>query len=871
MASSAAPARPPRRPASVSSVATNPAQRSPPAPSPNPSGTTLVGKGSISRSSPTPKVPPPVRRSTANSRPSSSLSNPRDSLKDVSRAKSPENGSILPTNGQENDAEIGSNDELRLRIQDLDSTVSSLAAENAKLQTSLTQIENRLTEVYADQARMDNELAVRHELAEKLRAQIREFEKEKRELTRRYNEQTAAFEAERQSFYDNEQHLKSRIQALSQTRKEQSSPRKLRHAELDDNISIVSEAEFPPHQPQPQALSNETKPAPQGMRRRGETIKPTNAHYDSEDNEPAEMTALKLELTTLSTSHASLQSTLHLLQSQLQDLKRVNSELQEENEGWKVLVQQRTLAGTFDILGLGGAQREPQDKEKTTIDDTSSMKSGRNALEKVSEMDEIAYEAEIRGSLDGELARSEANAARKRDDSPESRHSKRRRNTGSSDPDGAKGESLADLPITGPGLDLAAELGRAQNAEGFIDGQMRSTNQKQLTAEEKRLKSENDSLRSEVKNLKDANKALSLYASKIINRIIATEGFENVLAVDFQDRGNKQSSDPEPKRARPGSLMFGVGGVLPDGARNTAPTEKLTTFESIGLSGPAVTAPAPSNITPAATPSRPKPTTPADDPRRSRRSMSFDWRGFSLFGGSGPTEAEKKANDPSLRPLTLRPGAPPLTSTPTTARKLETMEDEEDRRERERLRATMRLMGIDPAKEQPSPAATDYTYTPQRPMDSSLTTSSQPLVSPTPQTAVPAAGSNRWSWFGRRNTNETSTSASASTSSISISPSPGAPLTAEALQQAEAESHLAALDAREKIVKEEIAKGSASGFTELSGFDGGPRRRIGEEWRSRRNSPNFASADLLRSNSSRKPGSSAGSASTVWSAGKDDD
>ncbi|KAG8840648.1 hypothetical protein FRB91_005841, partial [Serendipita sp. 411] len=209
MASNTPPARPPRRPASVSSVATNTAQRSAPAPSSTPPGTTLVAKGSISRSSPTPKVPPPVRRSTHNSRPSSSLSNSRDGAKDASRAKSPENGLIAPANALETDAEIGSHDELRLRIQDLDNTVSTLAADNAKLQTSLTQTENRLTEFYADQARMDNELAVRHELAEKLRGQLREFEREKRELTRRYNEQTAAFEAERQSFYDNEQHLKS--------------------------------------------------------------------------------------------------------------------------------------------------------------------------------------------------------------------------------------------------------------------------------------------------------------------------------------------------------------------------------------------------------------------------------------------------------------------------------------------------------------------------------------------------------------------------------------------------------------------------------------------------------------------------------------
>ena len=49
----------------------------------------------------------------------------------------------------------------------------------------------------------------------------------------------------------------------------------------------------------------------------------------TEDNqESPETTALKLELSTLSTSHASLQSTLQLLQTQLSELQRVNKELQ---------------------------------------------------------------------------------------------------------------------------------------------------------------------------------------------------------------------------------------------------------------------------------------------------------------------------------------------------------------------------------------------------------------------------------------------------------------------------------------------------------------------------------------------------------------
>lgn len=71
-----------------------------------------------------------------------------------------------------------------------------------------------MTELYADQARAEEELGLRHELAEKLRSQLKEVEKEKRELTRRYNEQvcgplhkskvifhTNAFRRSRNCFY----------------------------------------------------------------------------------------------------------------------------------------------------------------------------------------------------------------------------------------------------------------------------------------------------------------------------------------------------------------------------------------------------------------------------------------------------------------------------------------------------------------------------------------------------------------------------------------------------------------------------------------------------------------------------------------------
>ena len=74
-------------------------------------------------------------------------------------------------------------------MQNKDHTIGSLTLENANLSSALGAAETRLNELYADQSRMEDELAARIEVAEKLRDQVRELEREKRDLHRRYNEQ----------------------------------------------------------------------------------------------------------------------------------------------------------------------------------------------------------------------------------------------------------------------------------------------------------------------------------------------------------------------------------------------------------------------------------------------------------------------------------------------------------------------------------------------------------------------------------------------------------------------------------------------------------------------------------------------------------
>lgn len=564
--------------------------------------------------------------------------------------------------------------------------------------------------------------------------------------------------------------------------------------------------------------------------------------------EPVEMTALRLELSTLSTSYSSLQTTVQHLSSQLLDLKRVNAQLQEENESYNILLRERTLNGQFDILksastkqideGSSEGDDEDEEEDEYATEDQSAFPSrSRSPLDPVDELAED-MDSGVYGEQDT-LVQDDAgslSSAGKRERSRRAGRGGRRAATASRSPP-PKGESLAGLPVAGPGLDLAAELGRAENSaifEGAAD-RIEPRDRSVSNAKAKRVKRQSmekkapdskesikdfDALRNEVKSLKDANKALSLYASKIIDRIIAQEGFEHVLAADYerppvspvkQPVLKKPSEEDMPKKkARPQSAIFGLS--LSGSEGSPAPKPQ-----------------------PGWTPTSPSiPVEPTATTKAQRRSLSFDWRPFSMFGSSSDKKAEANTN---LRPLSLRPGAPSVVA----ARKLDTQEDDEDRRERERLHATMKLMGIN--KPMVSTPTSPNIGSPGAVIGTPSTT---PLGTPDLQsetTSPRPAQTSRFSFFRSRSNNSEQSVNSANSGQMRSGPESG--LTEEALERADAETTLAALDEREKVLSAEIAKGFNGGFTEL------PARRQRGEGRSKR---------------SRKSGES-GSGSTVWSAG----
>lgn len=163
-------------------------------------------------------------------------------------------------------------------------------------------------------------------------------------------------------------------------------------------------------------------------------------------------------------------------------------------------------------------------------------------------------------------------------------------------------------------------------------------------------------LRVELKSLREANKALTLYVSKIVDRVCSQEGFEKVLAVDFKSSSREFPSKVATNRSAP-SVAHELTKTLSNPSNGSGSTPPPVVSQSKAASRP----------------------------------LSLDWRSVSsvfssALSRSSPTPPPQQPN--GFKPLLL------AEATALAPRQLPTDEDEDDVRERERLRAEMAVHGI---------------------------------------------------------------------------------------------------------------------------------------------------------------------------------
>ncbi|KAF8746930.1 hypothetical protein RHS02_00495, partial [Rhizoctonia solani] len=710
--------------------------------------------------------------------------------------------------------EVEEKEDLMMRLASRDEAISQLESRIAALDVNMIQGEARLSELYADQERweaeraaLEKEIAKKTTVIDKLRIQLRELEKENRECTRRLTEQAAQFESERQAFYDNTTHLKSRIQSLTDQQREwKERLREEEEQELKDEAAAAAAAAI---EAEPEAIPEPRTPvvdSPVVPTRKRHFHQRLRSSIDRDATEPPEMTALRLELSTLTTSHGSLGETVRMLQNQLGDLERLNLTLQEENEAYTTLLREKTLSGQMNIMARAESrpaspthsneEQQPDPELKEEPEEDGSKSSGLLSP----------------GQSPPPRVRTHSRASRpNRPTSPvrSVKSAKSTRRTAET----LAAETLADLPVAGPGLDLAAELGRAEIRLEDDMGQSGEVKEPEAPKEDEGLKamrSELEALKSEIKTLKDENKGLTLYASKIIDRIIAQEGFEHILAVDYRKPSEQKPPAPAPTPAPRKSLFQRAASLSISGSAppviSTRPSLKIATDTSVhGAPGPD------------------SPATPMG--KREKRGISMDWSRLNPFGPKGPSTPVDDVRTTGLKPLTLGKTPSVKEEEPHVivgGRKLDNQEDEDDRVERERLNAEMRLMGIERTPNIHTPSATSFAAAGQA--------LGEPISRSNSNT--PSLG-GMVGWVKRPN--------SAPKQPISKRV-PTGELLAEHLEllsdeghsphsmdyeSREIENRMAALAEKEKHLSAEMAKGKGGGFTEPPPRGTRVRRRTG--------------------------------------------
>ncbi|KIR55619.1 hypothetical protein I315_01492 [Cryptococcus gattii Ru294] len=345
-----------------------------------------------------------------------------------------------------------------------------------------------------------------------------------------------------------------------------------------------------------------------------------------------EIASLKLSSTTLRAKNSTLTQDIH-------ELKNVNNALQEDNDAWEFLLRERTFNG--DIKREGGGFLDANQLQNR-------------------------YEGHEPEPLDEALIL----------ESPSSRRNK-------------KTSDDTYSPLVG--VDLASELGIFQE-EG----------------EPGYLKEDTD-----IEGMNECGSIETIFILQIIDRIIAQDGFEHVLSVDYKSRqagSHNVSANQTPLKDIPTTLAQPSNAEMtskPPATSQVSASSKdkigrpLSMMIAKAFSGVAEKTPVVEDVP---LPSSPFPT-PVETPRltvekqekRAHRGFSLDFRSFG-FGGIAIPESPK----PELKPLNLASRATNTTSPlvkkekgAITGCKLAPMEeDEEDRRERHRMEATLKLMGV---------------------------------------------------------------------------------------------------------------------------------------------------------------------------------
>ncbi|KAJ9108260.1 hypothetical protein QFC19_002508 [Naganishia cerealis] len=623
-------------------------------------------------------------------------------------------------------------------------TVEQHEEERMKLRKQVEMLDAKHENLEEEFGKMEQEMIDKATALERIIGTVSGLEKRNKALIKRQAAQEEEFELERQEWKDTERTLQYRIEDLEKQFRTCISAQIEPAVQTDDSSKDA-------------LVAHDQDIMEADLVAQVKTVAQLRSRL-------ADMSESQLSLTE---KHTALCLQVHTLEHEVAERTAECYRLREENEGFEILLRERTLDGRVydaDIFGDmtdDDMSEEPTDTEGTSDTDTQAESGSSNKVE--------VFEGINSPNPPGEQ-----------------RSSRRRKALNLAQEFSNNIESVSSRMNASPIVDESSQ--EHDTKEGQTTGKI---DYDPIL----------DSLRGEVKALSDANKALRLYCSKILDRILLHEDEENFL-VDVSGSLNRKTHTRTTLRK-----VAGEGGTRERSLIHKRPTVEQQTFQAPGVgdssrngelrsdqaqrnqrqrrlsqasiehkddskrSLPSIQVesattrirdePRMGKLRPlsivAKKEEREKEAKKAEsaNEKRLRRGFSLDWRSLSGARSASPEQSPKPddlgalANVSSENALVTYPSSrPAITNSRSYDKKLQIIEDDdEDRIERERLSTALRLLGVTPnGGSSPSSltVAEDLAITRQ-----SSNTSPRPS----------ATAFSRFSAFFGRNTNDSSPSA----------------------------------------------------------------------------------------------------------------
>ncbi|CAG8586904.1 546_t:CDS:2 [Ambispora gerdemannii] len=400
---------------------------------------------------------------------------------------------------------------LREQLDRVQSEYKTLTNENTFIRKKVASLQQEIVNNHNGISRIESELYQKEQEVERLKKENVGFLKNKRETERKLREETLAFEKDRQTWQEREGELTAQFKALQdtlnvlaqQSSPSDSSPKKHSHQSSSNGMmptsstsgflnssyhalsslsarlsnrhttdGTITREDSPP--PSPTSLPNITRE----IKIAKNTIKEQDKFINQLNNE---IERAKTATTDQINLNRSLSLRITLLETELEQVKRVKRSLEDVNEGFQLLLHEKTMKGDF-MLNPIMQNYEANNSRQKLVDSLRELPTSN------------------------------------KDDGSRRREKK------------SRPKSLV--------TDLAAELSRASagNVNNHLLGERVEKESDQIVDFEKLLE--------ENKNLKDANTKLTNYLQKILGRIMEEEGFEQVLSTDWTKRAPSNPTTP---------------------------------------------------------------------------------------------------------------------------------------------------------------------------------------------------------------------------------------------------------------------------------------------------------------------------------------